>query len=262
MPYLLASMAGILLPAALAGPADPPAQAPAALPGDVALGLIAYNKFPEFNKGPRQAKQLEQALRWYAPALAIVPQDADIFLPENSALIKKYRRLWIPRQAVVFSAKMRLGMEKYMEDGGLLITESAFHLVDVNGDYRYDREDEAQKRKFPPAPTGLSGWGSFKLDRIKVVLACPLTAGLPPDEWLPLAPVPADLRMNISGKTVLVGTGRNKDLEVNPAPVLNYKIVGRGACVFFAAGISQEEPIRKILGNLLSEEVRQWLTQN
>ena len=223
----------------------------------IELGFVAYAKSPKYYAKSKETRELA-ALRAAGADPVILPEDIDIFLPENDQKAAKCKRIWIPRYAYSFSQKARDGMKKYVADGGLLITGDSMVIVaPAPGD------KPAPKEIVKTNPiVGVSGMGGATYDKMTVSLETPLTEGFPLNQWL-------DFKYKLNGRyiaagggaaiTVALAHGSNRLNASYEQPFLLYRQFGKGACVYLVCGAENEPSALKIMKNILSATTLRWL---
>ncbi len=209
-----------------------------------------------FNKLLHELKNRKQAF-----AL----ESQTIFNPENKTQRELYKRIYIPAGAHSFSEKMYQGMADYVENGGLLITDSAMVYVDGNSD------DDGKNDKLSPLSetlvTGIKGRQSGKINQIKSVVECPLTRGLKNKTWQDIVKdVFVRRYIKASNAKVLVlcqEVDQTGALSGAPKPFLCFRHEGRGACVFLAGRMDtnafKSKLISQIFDNLFDKKTLDWL---
>ena len=210
----------------------------------VPLGFISYSKYKGFNEFKKN-KELA-ALKEAGALPVMIPQDDDIFLPENEQEIKKYKRIWIPGYAYVFPEKTYDGMKKYVEGGGLLITCDSLILAGTDSD---------PKPKFKENPVvGASGQGGASYDKIMITVQCPLTEGFVLNQWVDIKAAGRQVSRTSSAVTVAVAHGTSKLFPSFETPFLMYNQLGSGACIYLVGAENG-----KLIKNILSESTLRWL---
>ena len=93
---------------------------------EVELAIVKETRDPEFS----EAKFL--ACIRYLPKEAYFINADELAHPEKLAKIK---RIVIPAFPRIFTVEMLDGMERYVAEGGLIITDSIMNGIDTNGDF-------------------------------------------------------------------------------------------------------------------------------
>ena len=261
---LLPMLAGCCLTAG-AGPADPAAGTAAGAPAPWSreLAIVSLASYPLSKAEKAEIRTLGE----FAKTLGLEPAwvDADIFLPEQRAQCRQYRRILIPRHAFCFTPVMYAGMTAYVNDGGLLISNSILYGIDHNGDRKFDGKDgdtpwPGKRSCFPTL--GVFGHATASITNITVLVECPLSAGLPAGQVLDLGKILKTRdTLNKSAEVVITGSGAIRHGEIRGRPFLAYKHAGNGACVFAAPNLQDSHPwIRQIASNCFSRATLGWLT--
>ncbi|MGI6087799.1 MAG: hypothetical protein ACOYCD_07665 [Kiritimatiellia bacterium] len=208
-----------------------------------------------------------RALEKLAEALGLAPEwvDEDIFLPEQHAQCRQYRRILLPRHAFHFTPLMYAGMTRYVTDGGLLISNSSLLGIDKDGDreFNLDKGDTYWPGKRGCFPTlGVYGHSSVTITNVTVVMDCLLSAGLPTGQLLDLGqPINTRKTMNNSAEVVITCNGTYKSDAIRNQPFLTYKHMGNGACIFVAPNLQGKHPwVCQIASNCFSLKTLNWLT--
>ncbi len=253
-------LAGCCLTAG-AEPANPAAGATP--PWRRELAIVSLASYPLSKAAKAEILMLGE----FAKTFGLEPDwvDADIFLPEQRAQCRQYRRILIPRHAFCFTPVMYAGMTAYVTTGGLLISNAILYGIDHNGDRKFDRQDgdtpwPGKRNCFNTL--GIFGHATAAISNIAVVLECPLSAGLPVGQALDLGKKlnPRDT-LNKSAEVVVTGNGANRYGAIRNRPFLAYKHAGNGACVFAAPNLQDSHPcIRQIASNCFSHATLAWLT--
>ncbi|MDD5598510.1 MAG: hypothetical protein PHV82_11235 [Victivallaceae bacterium] len=186
--------------------------------------------------------------------------NADIFLPENREKRDSYKRILITALACWFSPKMYEGMTEYVQNGGLLITNSELGMVTPNEDYKIEGSKSFGKSGNPLV--GVYGHSSAQMTKIMVKVDCPLTEGLHSGNWIDLE-TKSDGRStrNSSAIVLIISDSIYKNKPCPDQPFLTYKHLGKGACIYIVPGISTKSKyISLIFKNALSKKTLEWLT--
>jgi len=230
------------------------------------LGLIDYYaRYYSFDRKGRPVEDrrlagLADLLRQAGLPITVV--DVDLFLDYRKSERDTYKRLHIPEFAFTLTQDMYDGIADYVEHGGLLVLNNSYFQLDKEREYWLDAKD---KRTWIPERSflGVFGHRSPVLNRIKLLQACPLTQGLPIGRWIELQETSwARQTRNLSAE--VIGQGnlllRGKDVKT---VLLTYKKVGAGATIylgpFLRAGALAEPSLRKMVGNVFSDETLSWL---
>ncbi|MBI5820603.1 MAG: hypothetical protein HZA88_16675 [Verrucomicrobia bacterium] len=232
------------------------------VPRDKEVAVLDYAKKYEV-KSKRSAEGVFKS--WLQmiqqTGLAPEPVDVDIFLPQNRAERNRYRRIFIPPGSEWFSQAMYESMNDYVRDGGLLITCSGLLLLDANANYRVD-DGEGISDFTQNTVLGVRAHAGALMHRLKVVQACPLTAGLPTEGWITLS-TPASGRATTarSAEVAIISDRSQKDRADGEQPFLTYKHNGRGGCIYLVgtAGKSSDKTLTQLLSNLCSRATLEWL---
>lgn len=230
-----------------------------AVPRTRELGLVAYKKPPAYNH-PRNEKGTLDYLKAFCPSVEIIPEDTDIFLPENRAKLAAYKRVWIPDYAAMFTKPMIEGMTYYVENGGLLISCETMPLIDVDGDNAYQPTTDKQFSRHNTHPAlGISGVRrAVNYRAIKLVKPTPFTEGLGENQWLPISGSGRWVTNAPNVDVLVIAQGQWKKSPEFEQPFLTCKRRGKGAAIYLAA-VNDNETIKKIVAGALSEKTRNWL---
>ena len=217
-----------------------------------------YTWKPPDKTGRRVVQACFDAVR----ALGLEPDwvDPDIFLPSRASESRRYKRIVIPPHAEWFSQIIHEGMNDYVSSGGLLITNVSCVLVDANDNYMVDAKDRITD--YPQHSfLGVRGHGGASIKRMKVLYACPLTKGVPVNEWLELSPPPSGRKTSTTGATVVITSDYVAHEQQGKQPFLTFKHSGNGACVYLVPPISARpgKPYLRLVENLFSSAVLEWL---
>ena len=233
----------------------------APVPRDRELGFVEYAKFQWRKRTPKWHKTGHPfRLGLKKKGVAVEPVTMDIFLPAKKSERDRYKRLYIHAGAHWFTPAMYDAMEDYVRSGGLLVTNSSIFGIDTNGDYKLGREDTWMKN--PGNKTlGVSGSGTAYMTKMRVEVACPLTAGLERGGWVPLAKKIVGRKARNYGAKVVVTSDRiYKGKPAGTQPMLTYRHAGKGACIYIVPHMSDEPHMKTILDNVLGKETLDWLT--
>jgi len=233
------------------------ASEPEAPPRDKEAGVLDYRTF-DFKKAKLYHKAFTQPLFAAVEKTGLKPEwvTPDIFRGAHKGQRDRYKRILIAWGSHWFSREMYDGMEDYVKNGGLLITNVVLAGVDDDGKRSWINR--------PGSPLiGVFGHSGVHVAKIKVESECPLTNGLPAGKWTPLDVKVTSRMARGYGATVLATSDATyKGKPHRDQPFLTYKHHGKGACVFINAVASNENEshLRAILTNALSAETLGWLT--
>ena len=238
------------------------ASEPEAPPRDKEAGVLDYRTF-DFRKAQLYHKAFTQPLFGAVEKAGFKPEwvTMDVFRAANKGQRDRYRRILIAWGSHWFSREMYDGMEDYVKNGGLLITNVVLAGVDDDDNNKSDNTSWINRPGNPLI--GIFGHSGVHIAKIKVESECPLTKGLLVGEWTPLD-VKVTGRMAFGyGATVLATSDATyKDRPHRDQPFLTYKHHGKGACVYINAVATNENEshIQAILSNALSAGTLAWLT--
>ncbi len=257
---LLPILAGCCL-AAGAGAAD--SATGAQPPWSRELAIVALDGYALSKPAKAEIRALGELARTFGLEADWV--DVEIFLPEQRAQCRQYRRILLPRHAFCFTPVMYAGMTRYVTGGGLLISNAILYGIDHNGDRKFDGKDgdtpwPGKRSCFPTL--GVFGHATAAITNIAVVLECPLSAGLPAGQVLDLGKILHTRdTLNKSAEVVITAGGAIRHGEIRDRPFLAYKHAGNGACIFAAPNLQDSHPwIRQIASNCFSRATLGWLT--
>lgn len=226
------------------------------------VGVIDYfakytRKAPDAS-GKRAVRACFDAVK----AAGLQPEwvDVDIFLPTHRSRREQFKRLVIPTYADWFSQLMYEGMDDYVRRGGLLITNVSMILLDANDNYVADAKDtqtDYPQKRF----LGVFGHSSCRISRIRILHQCPLTAGLPVGEWLPLTASIGARRTRTVGAEVIAECNRITNQGETVQPFLTFHHVGKGACIYFVGPLHAIAggQYRQLIKNVFAPAVVDWL---
>ena len=212
-------------------------------------------------KAPTNPEFKERAFK---RTLAKFPADIkvlDVSTLANADELKKYKRIFIYDVPRVFTLPQLEGIEKFVSEGGLLITCSIISDIDVNGDGKGDFSliEKLKKRKaghprskdFPP--TGVLASSSAQIKSVTAKLDCPLTDGFKVGE---ARPANFNFRMvkQQDGTVVMSADAIYKNKKMDQAmPLITIRNSGKGTFVFMPFEAD-------FLKNALSAKTLNWLT--
>ena len=214
--------------------------------------LVKAEKSPEF-----RANNYKRTLAKFPANTPVI--DVDLLAkPEE---LKKYKRIFIYDVPRIFTVEQLSGMEKYVSEGGLLVTCSIISDIDTNGDGKGDFSliARVKKRKaghprpndFPP--TGVMAHSAADIKSITAKMECPLSVGFKVNEAMP---------RNMHFRAVTLKNGivvmsaeavlKNKKVE-KQMPLIAICNRDKGSFVFM--------PFEKdFIKNALSAQTIDWLT--
>jgi len=133
-------------------------------------------------------------------------------------------------------------------------------LLDANDNYMADAKDtqtDYPQRRF----LGVFGHSSCRIDRIKILHQCPLTAGLPVGEWLALTAAVGARRTRTVAAEVIAECNRVTKHGEAVQPFLTFRHVGKGACIYFVGPLHADagDQYQRLVRNLFSPTVVDWL---
>ena len=148
---------------------------------EIEYALVKAEKDPEFRAGN------------YKRTLAKFPADTpviDASMLAKPEELKKYKRIFIYDVPRIFTVEQLSGIEKYVSDGGLLVTCSIISDIDTNGDGRGDfslvarpkqrKAGHPRPKDFPPM--GVVAHSSAQIKSVTAVMDCPLTVNFKVNE--------------------------------------------------------------------------------
>ena len=220
--------------------------------GEIEYALVKAEKSPEFRPGV------------FKRTLAKFPADTpviDASMLANAEELKKYKRIFIYDVPRIFTLEQLEGMEKYVSNGGLLVTCSIMSDIDTDGDGKGDFSllDPIRKRKpghprpkdFPP--TGVVAHSTAQVKSVTAVMDCPLTVNFKVNaatsRELPFRSVTLKNGIVVmSAEAVL----KNKKVE-KQMPLITICNRNKGSFIFM--------PFEKdFIKNALSAQTLDWLT--
>jgi len=217
------------------------------------VGVLADPKF----KMDWYLKRSEQYLaKLLAAGMSAEKVNADIFLSQNKDKREQYKRIAI-FYYYLFSPEMYSGMEDYVKNGGLLITNSYMNSLDMNGNYVYDKNID---KEIDGATRlhGIDSYAAVQLQDITPKIECPLTKGLEKGQAIK-CPCAMSETKGAGATVVITGTAfrRNGQIPIKEMPVIAFKQMGNGSIIYL--GPPDQEALFK---NCFSNEVLEWLTNN
>lgn len=220
---------------------------------EVEVAVVRETRDPEF----REAR-FRTWTRFFPKDARIIDADA-LTRPGELA---QYRRLVIPAAPRNFSPAMLDGLARYVEEGGLVITESIMSGIDTDGDFKEDFSLTAplKKRKAghprPKAvpPTGVTASGDAAVESVTAKMECPLSAGFPAEQAVPVSFHFRNVR-RADGIVVFTAAVTLKNDRKNAAmPLVTVRNSGKGAYLFLPF------QMEKLVQNALSAQTLDWLT--
>jgi hypothetical protein len=226
-------------------------------PRDKEIGVLEYTRKYKTSSERSATEHFKNCLK-AVQQTSLKPEtvDVDIFLPQNRDARNRYKRLFIPAGAEWFTKAMYEGMGEFVRDGGLLITNSGLYLLDTNANYRADHPtviSDLARDTF----LGVRAHASATIRRLKVQQSCPLTAGVPAGDWIPLDPATGGRdTLNRSAEVVFIS-----DCPKGEQPFITVKHSGRGACIYLVGqvGKTPDKTLVQILKNVCSPATLEWL---
>lgn len=230
------------------------------------VGIVSYRKFQR-DKAEIRFKRRILPLFSRMKALGLEPAwvSVDIFLPRHKEERDRFKRIFIPSDALTFSPAMYEGMTDYVRSGGLLISNSALLGIDRNADYRLDvKSGDAMFYKRRPFETlGVHAHSTAYSAKIKSIVECPLTNGMPVGEERELGGKHyMRCTTNVSATMVVAADLSYKEKRLfRRRPVVCLKHQDRGACIYISPSVlSGRGDIPLLFRNALSAETLEWLT--
>lgn len=214
--------------------------------------LVKAANSPEFRKG-----SYERTIAKFPAKTPVI--DANLLAkPEE---LKKYKRIFIYDVPRIFTIEQLEGMEKYVSEGGLLVTCSIMSDIDTNGDGKGDFSliTKVKKRKaghprpqdFPP--TGVTAQSSTEINSITAKIECPLTENFKLNEAIPRSMNFRSVTLK-KGIVLMTANAILKNKKVNKQmPIMIICNRDKGSFVFM--------PFEKdFIKNALREQTLDWLT--
>lgn len=235
----------------------PPQFLKAEEPRTIEVGVLADTRYPDMVNRIKHIDYYVKKLVSYG----LEPQkiDTSIFLDANKTKRDQYKRILVLFY-YIFTPEMYAGMEDYVKNGGLIITNSTMAYTDMNDNYVYDKDtDKTIKKRIH----GIYAFANVKLKDIAVKLECPLTKGFENGKVYESSSMMSETKE--SGATVVVtatafrtwGSKKSQETPLPPIPVLAFLHIKNGAFIYL--GIPDNEMLFK---NCFSNEVLNWLTNN
>ncbi|MDD3926053.1 MAG: hypothetical protein PHT33_05290, partial [bacterium] len=114
---------------------------------DKEIGVITYREYKTKWSDGRFHDAVDLRLLNFTKELGLSSEEisVNLFLQDGAPKINEYKRILIAARAHSFSLEMYQGMKEYVEEGGLLITNSSLLFVDINNDYKFDDQDLVRK---------------------------------------------------------------------------------------------------------------------
>ena len=226
------------------------------------LGVVAGTKSKYSNYRASKQNKVEQELKTIAIDYEIIPEDIDIFTPENSAKLHTYKRILIPYYLVILSKSTYAAMKTYVEQGGLLVVRDSLICIEVEEENRGSLSENYttySKNNGGNPLVGIYGHAGAAMPRFKITRENPLTTGFKAREWHDIDAVG---RYIFSGKrysqeatAVAVSEVVVKDKkQPKSQPFLTYNGLGNGVCIYLVGRNYKNKHINKLLNNILSEK--------
>lgn len=228
-------------------------EAAAAAPHSVEVAIVQEPRAPEYREKTfqRNVKQVKLPCEFI---------DADLLA--RPAELAKYKRVVIFGTPMAFSEAALDGIQKYVEEGGLFISDTIFFGIDTNGDFKMDFSlidpmgkrpaDHPRRKEFPP--TGVRASGNALVKSVTAVVECPLSQGFSLKEE---KPVEFNFRyVKEAGATVILRCAaayKGQESVEKGLPLVAIRNAGKGAYLFTPM-------IEPFLDNAMSAETLDWLT--
>ena len=219
---------------------------------EVEFALVKAPQDPEFRSGVFQ-----RVLAKFPPNTPVI--DSKILAQPDE--LKKYKRIFIYDVPRIFTIEQLEGIEKYVSEGGLLVTCSIMSDIDIDHDGKGDFSLLTQFKKRKPGhprpkdypPTGILAHSSAQIQSVTAKLDCPLTENFA---------VNTPQAMNFSFRSVKLKSGivimtaqavlKNKEV-LKQMPLISVCNRNKGSFIFM--------PFEKnFITNSLSSQTLDWLT--
>jgi len=221
------------------------------------LGVVEGKKSQYSRYRAGKWNKVKKWLKTVAVSYEIIPEDIEIFKPENSEKLHSYKRILIPYYLVISSKNTYAAMKKYVEQGGLLIVRDSLICIGVNNE---KKQYTTYNKKAGGNPVvGIYGQGGADIPKFKLTRETPLTTGFELNTWYEVDAVGRKIASAKRGpraatvvavSEVVVKGKKESDLQ----PFLTYNGLGKGVCIYLIGRNYKNKNINKLLKNILSEK--------
>ncbi len=229
------------------------------------IGIITFEDFSHPKAGIYHRNE-EKPIFNHLKKAGLNPEwiKPEIFYKANREKCNTYKRIFIAFPAFAFSPEMYEGMTEYVKSGGLLIANNILSMIDTDDDSKIDFKKGDRHFPKPGFPTvGVHSPFIIRGTEMKVVEACPLTAGLPEKKSHEVKTRLYSRYIRTSTATPVVlaeGLYKEKRKHKN-SPLVAFKHQGKGACIFLGMRIMfKDDWVIKIFNNTISNDTLEWLT--